>query len=128
MWFWSTTSNVSLSLRAARKYLWAGFLAVATLLQPAAINAFELTGKVVSVSDGDTITVLDQEQRSHKVRLSGIDAPEKRQPLGQQSKQALSNVVFGQTVTVEGVKQAFPVLKNRVRRLARRPSDPMLLK
>jgi endonuclease YncB( thermonuclease family) len=33
---------------------------------------------VVGVSDGDTITVLDRDKRQHKIRLAGIDAPEKR--------------------------------------------------
>ncbi len=41
------------------------------------VHAVELRGKVVSVSDGDTVTVLDAERHQHKVRLAGIDAPEK---------------------------------------------------
>lgn len=63
-----------------------------------------LIGKVVGVSDGDTITVLDGQQTQHKVRLMGIDCPEKAQPFGQNAKQSLSNLVFGRSVNVEWQK------------------------
>jgi endonuclease YncB( thermonuclease family) len=60
-----------------------------------------LVGKVVGVSDGDTITVLDATKKEHKVRLMGIDAPEKLQDFGNQSKRALSDYIYQQEVTVE---------------------------
>jgi hypothetical protein len=61
--------------------------------------AEEFSGRVVAVMDGDTITVLvGREQR--RVRLAGVDAPEKGQAFGQRSKQALSQMVFGLEVTV----------------------------
>lgn len=60
-----------------------------------------LTAVVVGVSDGDTLTVLDADQHQWKIRLAGIDAPEKRQPFGQQSKQMLSDRVFGKQVLIE---------------------------
>jgi endonuclease YncB( thermonuclease family) len=60
-----------------------------------------LQGKVVGVSDGDTITVLDSSKTQHKIRLAGIDAPEKAQAFGERSKQHLSDLVFGKTVTVD---------------------------
>ena len=60
-----------------------------------------LIGKVVGVSDGDTITVLDANMTEHKVRLMGIDAPEKSQDFGNQSKQALSNYIYQREVTVD---------------------------
>jgi endonuclease YncB( thermonuclease family) len=41
-----------------------------------------LSGKVVKIADGDTLTVLDKSNRQHKVRLIGIDAPERKQPFG----------------------------------------------
>jgi len=63
-----------------------------------------LTGKVVGVADGDTITVLDGQQTQHKIRLMGIDAPEKAQPFGQNSKQSLSDLVFDRSVSVEWKK------------------------
>ena len=64
-------------------------------------NAETITGKVVGVSDGDTITVLDANRTQHKIRLAGIDAPEKAQPFGQRSKEHLSDLVFAKQVSVE---------------------------
>lgn len=62
---------------------------------------YAVTGKVVAISDGDTLTVLDGEKEQHKIRLAGIDAPEKGQPFGTKARQALADKVFGQTVRVE---------------------------
>ena len=58
---------------------------------------------VVSVYDGDTITVRTTE--TIKIRLHGIDAPELKQPFGQASKQAMSGLVFGKKVTVKPDKK-----------------------
>lgn len=66
-----------------------------------AASAATTMGTVVGVSDGDTITVLDSDKRQHKVRLAGIDAPEKRQPFGQRAKEGLSGLVFGKEVEVQ---------------------------
>jgi len=63
--------------------------------------ADEIRGSVVSISDGDTLTVLDTDQKQHKIRLLGIDAPEKSQPFGNQSKQSLSGMVFRKTVVID---------------------------
>ena len=68
-------------------------------------NAETLTGYVVGVSDGDTITVLDAQKRQYKIRLQGIDAPEKAQPFGQRSKENLSRLVFNKDVRVEWDKR-----------------------
>ncbi len=57
-------------------------------------------GRVVGVSDGDTITVLDDGKIQHKIRFAGIDAPEKGQPYGERSKQNLSELVFQKRVEV----------------------------
>lgn len=67
-------------------------------------HADTLTGRVVSVADGDTITVLDTNKQQHKVRLVGIDAPEKGQAFGQKSKENLSDLVFGKEVEIEHEK------------------------
>ena len=61
----------------------------------------ELTGKVVHISAGDTITVLDQTRTSYKIRLYGIDAPESKQPFGNVSKKHLGGLLGGGTVRVE---------------------------
>ncbi len=67
--------------------------------------AYTLTGKVIGVADGDTITVLDESKTQHKIRLAGIDAPEKKQPFGERSKQSLSTMVFQKFITVEWSKR-----------------------
>lgn len=56
---------------------------------------------VVGVTDGDTITVLDERNQQHKIRLAEIDAPERGQPWGDRSRQALSALVFSKTVSVQ---------------------------
>ncbi|WP_342129794.1 thermonuclease family protein [Hydrogenophaga sp. OTU3427] len=76
-------------------------LAVLGLVMPSIVLSDSVTGKVVAVSDGDTVTVLDRDQNRYKVRLQGIDAPEKRQPFGQRSKEHLSKLVFARNVFVE---------------------------
>lgn len=64
------------------------------LIYPKTLLAELLYGRVVGVSDGDTITVLDSSNTQYKVRLSGIDAPEKKQPFGNVSKKSLSDLAF----------------------------------
>lgn len=60
-----------------------------------------LSGHVVGVTDGDTVTLLDAAKHQYKIRLSGIDAPEKAQPYGQASKKALSDLIYDKDVIVE---------------------------
>lgn len=67
-------------------------------------SAETLIGRVVSVADGDTITVLDDARAQHKIRLAGIDAPEKKQPFGNRSKQHLSYLVYDKRVSIEWTK------------------------
>lgn len=64
-----------------------------------------LNGKVIRVADGDTITILDNSNQQHKVRLSGIDAPEKKQAYGSKSKDTLSTAVAGKIVTIDWNKR-----------------------
>ena len=63
--------------------------------------ADSLTGRVVRVTDGDTIVVLDANNAQHKIRLTGIDAPERKQAYGTKSKEHLSDSVAGKFVVVE---------------------------
>jgi endonuclease YncB( thermonuclease family) len=60
----------------------------------------KVTGKVVGVHDGDTITVLDAEKNQYKIRFNGIDAPELKMDFGNKAKESLSDMVFGKEVTV----------------------------
>jgi endonuclease YncB( thermonuclease family) len=46
-----------------------------------------IEGRVVAIADGDTITILDRDKHQRKIRFNGIDAPEKKQPFGQRSRQ-----------------------------------------
>lgn len=78
-------------------------LALCGLSWPGA--AAQWSGRVVGVSDGDTIKVLDDARQQHTIRLMGIDAPEKAQAFGQRSKQSLSERVSGQQVQVQGAKR-----------------------
>lgn len=68
--------------------------------QPQEIFSKSLTGKVVAVADGDTLTVLDPDHQQHKIRLEGIDSPEKKQAFGRKAGENLSAKVFGKTVKV----------------------------
>ena len=63
--------------------------------------ADQLQGKVIKITDGDTVNVLTSDNETHKIRLSGIDAPEKKQAFGNRSKQALAELIDGKTVSVE---------------------------
>lgn len=56
-----------------------------------------ISGRVVSVADGDTVTVLDLAKLQHKIRLAGIDAPEKSQAYGQRSRESLAELVANRT-------------------------------
>jgi endonuclease YncB( thermonuclease family) len=60
-----------------------------------------MEGRIVAVLDGDTVTLLDHDKAQHRIRLAGIDAPEKSQAFGQASKQSLSDLVFARDVTVK---------------------------
>lgn len=80
-------------------------IAAAALLLSVQVFAATLDGRVVGVTDGDTITVLDDANVQHKIRLSGIDAPERAQPFGDRSKTNLSRLTFDQRAQVEWTKR-----------------------
>lgn len=69
----------------------------------AALQVFsaEIRGRVVGVADGDTVTVLDEMDNGRfRIRLYGIDSPEKKQAYGNKAKQYLSSLVYGKRVSV----------------------------
>lgn len=77
----------------------------ALLLLAGALNAATLQGKVIGVADGDTVTLFDAQKNQHKIRLQGIDAPEKAQAFGNKSKQSLHEMVHGKEVFVDVQKK-----------------------
>lgn len=70
------------------------------LLSLAADWPSEMSGRVVNIADGDTLTVL-VDQTEHKIRLHGIDCPESKQSFGQKAKQFALAQAAGKTVTVK---------------------------
>ncbi|MGZ8251709.1 MAG: thermonuclease family protein [Methylophilaceae bacterium] len=77
-----------------------GLLILSTLT-----HAESLQGKIIGITDGDTVKLLDQNHVEHKIRLAGIDAPEKKQAFGQESKQALSDCAYDKMATIDGNKK-----------------------
>lgn len=71
------------------------------LISPTIAVSADISGKVVSVSDGDTITVLSGDKLEHRIRLAAIDAPEKAQAFGQRAKQAMSDLCYGKNAQVK---------------------------
>jgi endonuclease YncB( thermonuclease family) len=68
-------------------------------------HAADLQGRIVSVHDGDTVTLLDSANQQHKIRLKAIDAPESHQAFGQKSKTNLAAILFNREVVAECGKQ-----------------------
>ena len=77
------------------------FLSLLALLYASTASAWP--GKVVRVVDGDTIVVLDNKNQQVKIRLYGIDTPEKRQAFGRKAKQFTANLVWKKQVQVKPV-------------------------
>jgi endonuclease YncB( thermonuclease family) len=63
-----------------------------------------LQGRIVRVTDGDTVTLLDAHQILHKIRLAGIDAPESKMPFGHQATVFLSGLILGKDVDAHAYK------------------------
>lgn len=75
---------------------------ILSVLLLAATNCWcQLTGKVVGIQDGDTFTLLTASNEQFRIRIHGIDCPEKNQPYGQVAKQFASDQLFGKMVSVK---------------------------
>ena len=94
----SETVLLLLAPISGRSLLLAVFLA---LLPASAAHAETINGQVVSVSDGDTLTLADPSKQVQAIRLLGIDAPELTQDFGQKARAALSALAFNQQVTAD---------------------------
>jgi len=86
------------------RFLESSIIASLLLAFSSPILAETLSGHVVHVADGDTITVLNSGNHQHKIRLAGIDAPERKQAYGKVSGKHLADMVAGKPVTVEWSK------------------------
>lgn len=83
------------------KYDFSRVLAIIVLVVLAsAAQADTLTGRVVGIADGDTLTLLDAANGHHKIRLAGIDSPEMGQPFVLVCRQSLSDLVYNRVVEV----------------------------
>lgn len=69
------------------------------------VTAETLSGRIVSITDGDTVTLLDSTRQQHKIRLAGIDAPEAHQPFGPRSRANLGALVFNLDVVADCSKR-----------------------
>jgi endonuclease YncB( thermonuclease family) len=79
-------------------------VALAGCVAVAAVSAAErvtLAGKVVAISDGDTLTLLDASKVQHRIRLDGIDAPEAKQAFGNRSRQSLGELAHEREAVAE---------------------------
>ena len=76
-------------------------LLIASLLTASVVwaQAKSIEGKAINVADGDTITILDASNAHIKVRIIGIDAPEKKQAFGERSRHNMVRMVAGKQVT-----------------------------
>ena len=82
-----------------------GLLVAVVFAAMSALASETFKGRVVKVSDGDTITVLDAANVQHKIRLDKIDAPEKAQPFGDAARKHLAAFVAGKNVEIEWTKK-----------------------
>ena len=64
-----------------------------------------LVGKIVKITDGDTVHVLQTDHTKEKIRLAGIDAPERKQPHGKKATRYLASLIGNKLVTVEFSKR-----------------------
>jgi endonuclease YncB( thermonuclease family) len=100
---------IPLALSACQKELTASQKKLQAKLPPDAELSADGTllaqGRVIHVADGDTLTVLSSDQQEFKIRLQGIDSPERKQPFGNVCKQQLLTLAINQKADVEAYKQ-----------------------
>lgn len=89
----------------SRAYRFLQAIVVAGTLLATNVDGRDFDGRVVGIQDGDTVTVLDGAKQQHRVRIAGIDAPEKAQAFGASAKENLSRLAFGRQADVQCSKR-----------------------
>lgn len=79
----------------------AALLAITLLVVPLVARADEWQGTIVAIADGDTLTLLGSGRQMRRIRLDGIDAPERTQPYGQRARQSLAALAHGRRATAD---------------------------
>lgn len=77
------------------------WLLIVLLLLARSVEAETLSGTVIGVVDGDTLTIVDAQKRRYRVRLGQVDAPDSKQAFGIKSARSLYGLCFGKTAQVE---------------------------
>ena len=96
----SVAGASSTGTRLASTVSLAAVLALASVAPPATAAPrapVSLSGRIVAVADGDTLTLLDDSFEQHRIRLGAVDTPERAQPFGNVAKSSLSGLAFGRT-------------------------------
>ena len=75
------------------------------IMFPLLLSAQVLKGRAVGITDGDTFTLLVNGNEQVKIRIDGIDAPEKKQDFGNRAKEYLSGMIWGKELTVKVSKK-----------------------
>jgi len=100
-----TTGRQMRSCRISARWALAMTIALIFFSAPGIAQVALLEGRIIAVSDGDTVTILSAAKVQTKVRLVGIDAPERKQAFGTRSKEALAALVFNRHVTIKYKKK-----------------------
>ena len=87
--------------KAGHPRRWITALCLVGMVASTHAGTHQIEGRIVGVHDGDTITLLDADNRQHKIRLDGIDAPELGQPFGRASKQHLAELLANREAVAE---------------------------
>ena len=88
-------------IKVAYPLRWIAAFCLLGLVASTHAGTHQIEGRVVGVHDGDSITLLDADNRQHKIRLDGIDAPELGQPFGRASKKHLVDMLAGREAVAE---------------------------
>lgn len=92
---------INISIRQVLNKQFMQVIAVLLTVFSVQCSAANIKGKVIKVADGDTVTVLDESDQQYRVRLTGIDAPERHQAYGSESTESLIGLVYLKKVVVQ---------------------------